>query len=70
MRKSFIALGILIALVPQLGFPQSWKDLFITISGILIVILVLVPRYERREKVKKEAPSFKENSPEPKENNE
>jgi len=69
MKKSFITLGLLIALTPQIGVDQLWKDIFITVAGLLIVILVFIPRYERHEKVKKEAPSFVENSPEHKENN-
>lgn len=70
MKKSFVTLGLLIALTPHLGVPQSWKDLFLTIAGLLIVLLVLAPRNSRREKVKKETSSFIENTPEHKDNNE
>lgn len=68
MKKSFITLAVLIALVPHLGFPQMWKDTFITIAAALIIALVATPRKEiaPEEKAKREA-SFVESSPEAKE---
>ena len=67
MKKSFITLAILIAVVPHLGFPQMWKDVFITVAAILIIVLVIIPRTGApKEKTKREA-SFVESSPQPKE---
>lgn len=68
MKKSFITLAVLIAIVPHLGFPQMWKDVFITIAAVLVIILVVIPRtvIAPKEKPKKEA-SFVESSPEVKE---
>jgi hypothetical protein len=64
MRKSFIALGILIALTPQLGFPEAWKNFFITIAGLLIILLVSIPRFPmRKTESRKKENSFTENTP-------
>lgn len=67
MKKSFITLAILIAIVPHLGFPQVWKDVFISIAAVLIVVLVLIPRSAMtpKEKSKRET-SFVESSPQSK----
>jgi hypothetical protein len=67
MKKSFITLAIFIALVPHLGFPQMWKDVFVSIAAALIIVLVAIPRKETvpQEKTKREA-SFIESSPEAK----
>ncbi len=57
MRKAyiFLILGIWVAVVPQLGFPYSWKDKLETISG-LIIILVSFMLYNdfKKKQVKKE----------------
>lgn len=69
MKKSFITLAILIAIVPHLGFPQMWKDAFVTAAAALIIVLSAIPRRDMspaQEKIKKEA-SFIESSPEVKE---
>lgn len=68
MKKSFITLAVLIVIVPHLGFPQIWKDVFVTIAALLIIVLVVIPRKETspRESSKKEA-SFIENFPQSKE---
>ena len=68
MKKSIVILAACIALMPQLGFPDLWKNIFITFGGLLIILLVLVPRKEKivREKGK-ESVSFVENNPQNKE---
>lgn len=68
MKKSFITLAVLVAIVPHLGFPQLWKDIFVSIAAVLILVLVVIPRTAMtpKEKIKKEA-SFVESSPEVKE---
>ncbi len=35
-RKIMIWIGVLIALMPFLGFPPSWKTAFYFVSGVLI----------------------------------
>ncbi|MCK9352063.1 MAG: hypothetical protein WCT49_02575 [Candidatus Paceibacterota bacterium] len=63
MKKSIVTLAFLIALMPQLGFPELWKNIFITAGGLLIILLVLIPRREKdRTKIKGGA-SFVENGP-------
>lgn len=68
MKKSFITLAVLIILVIQSGLPPAWKNTFVTISALLMIVLVVIPRKEivPEEKVKKET-SFVESSPEVKE---
>ena len=65
MKKSIAVLGSIIALIPyEIGINESWKNAIITILGLLIVFLVLVPRKEKivKEK-KKDDTSFVENNP-------
>jgi len=65
MKKSFVTLGLLIALMPQAGFPYNiWVKMFYTVAGLLIVLLVIVPRDRRvaSPKQKKES-SFTESAP-------
>lgn len=65
MKKSFITLAVLIALVPHLGFPQMWKDVFVSIAAMLIIVLTVIPRKETvlsMEKVTRGV-SFIEGSP-------
>ena len=68
MKKSFITLAVLVAIVPHLGFPQMWKDVFVSIAAVLIIVLVVIPRSAMtpKEKTKGEA-SFVESSPDVKE---
>jgi hypothetical protein len=68
MKKSIVTLAALIALTPELGFPEAWKNAFVVIGGILIIVLVLVPRKEKIVRIKKkEENSFVENNPADKE---
>ena len=41
-KKVLILLGLIVALVPVLGFSQEWENTFLVIAGILIVILALL----------------------------
>jgi hypothetical protein len=70
MKKSFITLAVLIIIFPHLGFPQVWKDVFVSVAAALIIILSLSTNkglLEEKEKSKKEA-AFVENAPRLKEN--
>jgi uncharacterized membrane protein len=46
-----IILGILVALVPFLGFPSNWDAIVFTILGALIVIFVLLLRRDFVNKI-------------------
>lgn len=70
MKRSFITLAILIALVPQLGFPQVWKDTITGVSSLLIVLLVVVPRKELTSRENRRETWFSENVPPVKEETE
>ncbi len=35
--RILLILGIMIALLPYLGFPYFWKDIFTTLVGIIII---------------------------------
>ena len=37
-RKTILWLGILVAILPLLGFPASWKSVVFFISGVLIAV--------------------------------
>ena len=39
-----ILLGAFVALLPFLGFPNSWDDMLLLCAGILIVILGIIVR--------------------------
>lgn len=65
MKKSIVTVALLIALMPyEIGIGEYWKNIFITVGGLLIIFLVLVPRNEKTlgEK-KKDELSFAENRP-------
>ncbi len=67
-RKSTFFLGIFIFIIPFLGVPSSWKTLFITISGLILVILsvkISLPKKTNRSKIKREkvTPVFAQNVP-------
>lgn len=68
MKKSFITLAVLIAIVPWLGFGYTAQSWFVTIAALLMIVLVVIPRtvMTPKEKIQKET-SFVESSPEVKE---
>lgn len=39
MRKTFIILGIIIAIMPYTGFPSGFKTMFFFFSGLLIAVM-------------------------------
>ena len=41
MRKAYIllVLGIWVAVLPHLGFPYSWKDILVTLSGLGLIYM-------------------------------
>lgn len=67
MRKAriFLVLGIWITILPYLGFPYSWKDVLITLSGLgLIYVSFMLYKESKKRETKKEKPldNFRENS--------
>jgi len=66
MKKArvILVLGIWITTLPYLGFPYSWKDILITLSGLGLVYtsFMLYKEYKIKE-IKKEKifDNFKEN---------
>jgi hypothetical protein len=44
LRKMLIALGLVVAVLPYLGFPEKWDAGISTIAGVIIVLLVLISR--------------------------
>ncbi|MBI2627631.1 hypothetical protein HYW72_01740 [Candidatus Nomurabacteria bacterium] len=44
MRKAYILLilGVWVAVLPYLGFPYSWKDILITLSGFGLIYISFV----------------------------
>lgn len=55
-RKLVIVLAIWIALMPFLGFPGSWENFFVVISGLLIVLLTVDFRFLRRKRMRPRRP--------------
>lgn len=68
MRKAriLLILGIWVAVLPYLGFPYSWKDVLMTLSGFGFIYFSYVLYKEFKEKEMKEHSgktfdNFKEN---------
>lgn len=67
-KKSTFFLGIFLFFIPFMGFPSSWKNTLVIISGLILIALsvkVVVPKRTSRTRLKKEkiTPVFMENSP-------
>lgn len=55
MRKvrMLLILGIWLAILPYLGFPYSWKDTLVTVSGLFLMFLSYLIYLESRNKDRK-----------------
>ena len=42
-RKTVVIFALLVAVMPLLGVPQSWKDGFYIVVGLLIALLAYLP---------------------------
>jgi hypothetical protein len=66
MQKARILLflGIWIAILPYLGFPYSWKNILLTITGLGIVYIsyTLYRNYKIQENQEKTFDNFSENN--------
>ena len=47
-NKAVLILGILIAIMPWLGLPSSWKNVFYFLAGAVLVIIAVVVHVKRR----------------------
>ncbi|MBI2630946.1 hypothetical protein HYW73_01875 [Candidatus Nomurabacteria bacterium] len=65
MRKArtFLILGVWIAILPFLGFPYSWKDILSALSGLAVMFLsyILYKEYKAKEGKRETFDNFKEN---------
>jgi hypothetical protein len=62
-RRILIFLGIWIAALPYLGFPYAWKDILITVSGLLLLYISFILYKEYKELIEgtRDIDNFKEN---------
>ncbi len=44
MKKTLVTFGILLILMPFLGFLQSWKDIFSIIAGLVLLFIAFFNR--------------------------
>jgi hypothetical protein len=54
--RTFLIIAIWITILPYLGFPNSWKNIFFTITGLVLVYL----SYLLYKEAKPEKPKEKE----------
>ena len=66
MRKArtFLILGVWIAILPYLGFPYSWKNILFTITGLVVIFLsyLMYQEHKPKEGKKNSFDNFRENS--------
>lgn len=62
--RILLFLGLWVAVLPFLGFPNSWKDIIMTISGVALILLSYVFYRELIDKKSKEEvfENFSENN--------
>lgn len=55
MRKerTLLILGIWVAVLPFLGFPQSWRKILFLITGFLMIYLAYLFYLEAKERISK-----------------
>jgi len=52
MTNFLITFGIWIAVLPHLGIPGSWRNALVSLSGVLLVLVVLGPTIFKMLKAK------------------
>ena len=64
MRRArvILILGIWVAILPYLGFPDSWKSVFFTLSGLIFVYLSYDIYRAIKANKKRKFDNFSENS--------
>lgn len=67
--RTFLFIGIWVAVLPYLGFPYFWKDILSTLTGITIIILSygIYREHKLKEGKEKQFDNFRENNFEKKE---
>lgn len=50
-NKTMLLIGILVAIMPFLGFPSSWKTLFYVLFGVILIIAATVGHVRRRSPI-------------------
>lgn len=59
-KKALIIIGIIVALIPPLGFPQDWENSFLVVAGILIIVLPLAEVFIKTKEKKEESELIEE----------
>ena len=54
-NKIILVLGVIIALLPVLGFPSSWESFFQVVTGLAIVLLSVWATIDRKLTLKAKA---------------
>ena len=53
--KIILSIGVVVALLPALGFPHSWESFFQVFAGLSIVLLSIWARIDRKLKLQAKA---------------
>ena len=54
-KQTIVVLGVLVALLPVLGFPRSWEAFFQVVAGLSVVGLSIWSNIDRKLKIKAKA---------------
>ena len=54
-KQTIVVLGVLVALLPVLGFPRAWEAFFQVVAGLSIVGLSIWSNIDRKLKIKAKA---------------
>lgn len=48
--RTFLILGVWVAILPYLGFPSTWKNILFTLTGLIIIALSYTSYKEQKAK--------------------
>ncbi|MDO8728907.1 MAG: hypothetical protein Q7K26_03335 [bacterium] len=54
-NRIIIIIGVLIALLPLLGFPRLWESIFQVVAGLSIILLLIWATIDKRLSLKAKA---------------
>ena len=57
-ERILLLLGLWVAVLPYLGFPYFWKNIFLTISGMALVYLSILYYYETEKNGDRKTKTF------------
>lgn len=61
--RTFLIIGIWVAILPYLGFPYSWKEILFSLTGLLIMYLsYFMYKKAKTENQNKPIETFSENN--------